>query len=67
MDACTDFGNGIIGIDSGCDRAGLNAVHLIKQGARAALVDTATNSCVPRIMRRLRSRAWRPSRSITSS
>ncbi len=50
MDACTDFGNGIIGIDSGCDRAGLNAVHLIKQGARAALVDTATNSCVPRIM-----------------
>ena len=49
----TDYGNGIIAIDSGYGRPRLDAVHLMIEGGRAALIDTATNSGVPRVMETL--------------
>ncbi|MBI5921548.1 MAG: MBL fold metallo-hydrolase [Betaproteobacteria bacterium] len=50
MDYVTDYGEGIFAIDSGFGRPLLDAVHLIVEGERAALIDTATNSCAPRLM-----------------
>ena len=49
----TDYGNGIIAIDSGYGRPRLDAVHLMIEGGRAALIDTATNYGVPRVMETL--------------
>lgn len=45
-----DFGNGIHAIDSGFGRPLLDAVHVIVHEGRAALVDTAVNACVPRVL-----------------
>ncbi len=50
MSFITDYGHGIHAIDSGCGRPLLDAVHLLIEGEHAALVDTAMNSGVPRIM-----------------
>ena len=50
----TDFGHGIYAIDSGFGRPGLDAVHLMVEGDRAALIDTAVNSGVPRVMEALK-------------
>lgn len=46
----SDFGNGIYTIDSGFGRPLLDAVHVIEHDGRAALVDTAVNASVPRIL-----------------
>lgn len=46
----SDFGQGIYAVDSGFGRAHLDAVHLIIHDGRAALVDTAVNSGVPRVL-----------------
>lgn len=45
-----DYGNGIIAIDSGYIRPGLAAVHLMVENQRAALIDTAANTAIPRVM-----------------
>jgi hydroxyacylglutathione hydrolase len=50
MDYVTDYGQGIFAIDSGFGRPLLDAVHVLVEGERAALIDTATNSCVPRVL-----------------
>lgn len=51
MDFITDYNNGILAIDSGCgSQPQLTAVHLIIENGRAAFVDTAMNSSVPRLM-----------------
>jgi glyoxylase-like metal-dependent hydrolase (beta-lactamase superfamily II) len=55
-----DYGNGIVAIDSGYERPGLAAVHLLCEGDRAALIDTAANSGVPHIMAELAQRNIRP-------
>lgn len=46
----TNYGNGIIAIDSGYIRPGLAAIHLMIEDRHAALIDTATNTAVPRVM-----------------
>ena len=48
-----DFGNGIHAIDSGFGRPLLDAVHVIVHDGRAALVDTAVNAGVPRVLEAL--------------
>lgn len=50
MSLTTDFGHGIYAIDSGFGRPRLDAVHLLVEGQHAALIDTAVNSGVPRVM-----------------
>lgn len=44
------FGHGIHAIDSGFGRPLLDAVHVIEHDGRAALVDTAVNASVPRVL-----------------
>lgn len=44
------FGHGIHAIDSGFTRPLLDAVHVIEHEGRAALVDSAVNASVPRIL-----------------
>jgi hydroxyacylglutathione hydrolase len=46
----SDFRNGIWAIDSGFGRAQLDAVHLLVHQGRAALIDTAVNAGVPRVL-----------------
>jgi hydroxyacylglutathione hydrolase len=46
----SDFGHGIYAIDSGFGRPMLDAVHLLIEGERAALIDSAVSSGVPRVM-----------------
>jgi len=50
MDILTDHGHGIYAIDSGFGRPRLNAVHLIVADGRAALIDSANNGAVPRVL-----------------
>jgi hypothetical protein len=42
-----DQGYGIFTIDTGFQRKGLVASHLIQQGDRYAFVDVGTSSCLP--------------------
>lgn len=44
------FGNGIYAVDSGFGRPLLDAVHVILHEGRAALVDSAVNASVPRVL-----------------
>lgn len=50
MHMISDFGCGIHAIDSGFGRPMLDAVHLMIEGDRAALIDTAVNNGVPRVI-----------------
>ncbi|MFA6313375.1 MAG: MBL fold metallo-hydrolase [Sterolibacterium sp.] len=50
MSLISDFGHGIYAIDSGFGRPMLDAVHLLIEGERAALIDSAVSSGVPRVM-----------------
>lgn len=45
-----DHGHGIHAVDSGYVRANLDAIHLIAERGRAALVDTGTSRSVPRVL-----------------
>lgn len=49
----TDYGHGIYAIDSGFNGREAVAVHAIVHQGRAALVDTAVNASVPRILEQL--------------
>ena len=55
MDIVTDYGQGIYAIDSGFGRRRVNAVHLIVEDGRAALIDSANNRSVPLVMAALQS------------
>src|SRR5690606_27102853 len=44
------YGDGVHAIDSGYGRPQLAAIHVIVQDGRAAVVDTASNASVPRIL-----------------
>lgn len=48
-----DFGNGIHAVDSGFGRPLLDAVHVIIEDGRAALVDAAVNAAVPHVLKAL--------------
>ena len=60
MNFITNHGHGIFAIDSGYGRPLLDAVHLLIEDGHAALIDTATNSCVPRVMAALAAQGLRP-------
>jgi glyoxylase-like metal-dependent hydrolase (beta-lactamase superfamily II) len=52
--AIIDYDFGISAIDSGYQRPMLDAIHLIVDGGRAAIVDTGVNSSVPCVLDALR-------------
>src|SRR4051812_12845578 len=51
-----DYDFGISAIDSGYQRPQLDAIHLIVEDGRAAIVDTGINSSVPRVLSALRAK-----------
>ena len=61
MSDVTDYAFGISAIDSGYQRPRLDAIHLIVEAGRAAIVDTGVNSSVPRVLRALRDKGIDPS------
>ena len=48
-----EYDAGISAVDSGYIRPMMAAIHLIREGDRAALVDTGTNASIPRVLRAL--------------
>lgn len=42
--------DGILALDSGYGRPGLDAIHLVIHRGRAAVIDTGTNASVPRVL-----------------
>ena len=60
MPAHIDYAHGITAIDSGFERPMLDAVHLVVEGDRAALVDTASNASLPRVVSVLESKGLSP-------
>lgn len=55
-----DYDYGISAVDSGFIRPWLAAVHLIVEAGRAAVVDTATNASVPRVLAALEAKGIAP-------
>lgn len=45
----TSWGQGVYSLDSGYGRPSLAAIHLIVDGGRVAIVDTANNASLPRV------------------
>lgn len=56
MRSSIDYGHGIVAVDSGFVRPMLDAVHLVVEGGRAAVVDTASNESVPHVLAALAER-----------
>jgi len=54
-----DYEFGISAIDSGYQRPLLDAIHLIVEGGRAAIIDTGVNSSVPLVLEALRGKGLR--------
>jgi glyoxylase-like metal-dependent hydrolase (beta-lactamase superfamily II) len=44
------LGHGIFALDSGYVRARFDAVHLVVEAGRAAIIDTSTRFCVPQVL-----------------
>ncbi len=55
-----DYAHGISAIDARFQRPRLNAIHLIVEGNRAALVDTASNHSAPLVLEALRGKGLGP-------
>jgi hydroxyacylglutathione hydrolase len=60
MSDVIDYECGISAVDSGYQRPLLDAIHLIVEGGRAAVVDTGVNSSVPRVLDALRGKGIAP-------
>jgi len=60
MPQVVDYEHGISAIDSGYHRPMLDAIHLMVEGDRAAIIDTGTNSSVPLVLAALREKGLRP-------
>ncbi len=60
MTGITDYDFGISAIDSGYHRPQFDAIYLIVEGARAAIVDTGVNASVPRVLAALRAKGLAP-------
>jgi glyoxylase-like metal-dependent hydrolase (beta-lactamase superfamily II) len=56
----TDYAHGISAIDSGYVRPTFDAIHLIVQEGRAALVDTGTSRSLPRVLEALQGKGLSP-------
>lgn len=50
MQHVTAHPDGILAVDSGYDRPGMAAIHLVIHRGRAAIVDTGTNASAPRVL-----------------
>ncbi|WP_332675819.1 MBL fold metallo-hydrolase [Aromatoleum sp.] len=50
MQHVTAHPHGILAVDSGYDRPGMAAIHLVIHRGRAAVVDTGTNASAPRVL-----------------
>ena len=60
MPQVIDYQHGISAIDSGYHRPLLDAIHLMVEGDRAAIIDTGTNHSVPLVLAALRQKGLRP-------
>ena len=60
MSHVIDYEYGISAIDSGYQRPLLDAIHLVVEGDRAAVIDTGVNSSVPRVLEALRAKGLGP-------
>lgn len=60
MPQIIDYAHGISAIDSGYHRPMLDAIHLMVEGDRAAIIDTGTNHSVPLVLAALREKGLRP-------
>jgi hydroxyacylglutathione hydrolase len=57
-----DYEHGISAVDSRFERPRLNAVHLMIEGDRAAVIDTGTNAAVPLVLEALSGKGIAPER-----
>ncbi len=62
MPAPVDCGFGVLAIDSGYLRPTLDAIHIIIEGGRAAIIDTGSNHSVPRVLAALAAAGVAPAR-----
>jgi hydroxyacylglutathione hydrolase len=60
MPQVIDYEHGISAIDSGYYRPMLDAIHLMVEGGRAAIIDTGTNHSVPLVLEAMRCKGLRP-------
>ena len=60
MPQVIDYEHGISAVDSGYHRPMLDAIHLLVEGDRAAIIDTGTNHSVPLVLAALRDKGLRP-------
>ena len=60
MPQLIDYEYGISAIDSGYHRPMLDAIHLMVEGDRAAIIDTGTNHSVPLVLAAMRQKGLRP-------
>lgn len=60
MSEVIDYEHGISAIDSGYFRPMLDAIHLMVEGGRAAIIDTGTNHSVPLMLEAMRAKGLRP-------
>ena len=60
MPRLIDYEHGISAIDSGYYRPMLDAIHLMVEGDRAAIIDTGTNHSVPALLEVLRAKGLAP-------
>jgi hydroxyacylglutathione hydrolase len=60
MHSSIDYAHGISAIDAGFERPMLDAVHLVVEGDRAAIVDTGSNDSLPHVLAALEARGLTP-------
>jgi glyoxylase-like metal-dependent hydrolase (beta-lactamase superfamily II) len=60
MSQVIDYEYGISAIDSGYYRPTLDAIHLMVEGTRAAIIDTGTNHSVPLVLEAMRRKGLAP-------
>jgi len=60
MSGIADYDLGISAVDSGYHRPQFDAIYLIVEGGRAAIVDSGVNASVPRVLAALRAKGLMP-------
>ena len=60
MDPVTDYDFGICAVDSGFRRPFLDAIHLIVDGGRTAIIDSGTHASVPKVLQALAEKGVAP-------
>lgn len=60
MSDIIDYEHGISAVDSGYVRPMMDAIHLVVEGGRAAVIDTGTNDSVPRVLQALQQKGLTP-------